>query len=709
VIDGALFFPLGKENLISDTSIGMTLPEAAVKLTGALATTALTGVPPVPALAEAGQMIVQEAVNHIDGTTEQDREENNLRNKGRHDTRMSDMKSTNERERNFHKYTSEKLDKNDRAFEKRDSSLNKLSSMEDDRIEAKAMKQLQVRQMEEEAEWEKDQAQAEARLERQRFEAEKASVEARTRNQIEKHRHDQELSKKIQMAEDETKMNLTVVDVVREHKNEYHKLLMQNVHKNSKSVLDAKVKTCEKKMFKTLEAELDDRGMHLMLTMMKENKDGELEVTKASHENEGRLRQAQLAIEQRKLEQRLKHLKMKAEKEEELKNKHESFRLLCLELVEQNRQQTESITRATEMKTQRKQQLERTKEALGLTDKDMRAENGKALRGNFTKFFFLVIVLACELDTFGFLMAAQHYGQMAFKHSDWLILSSLVAGPLSYMTAISAYACFLRRKKTDGEPSGPSQETGLLPEIEKLQTNPKDFNALEFNVQSEPFHLKFYHFVPCYRSFILMKEQAPDDVEALFRINGLSTFTLGFNQLFCLLLSSFQDYPSDDNVIQYVIYANQFFNLVVTIIYFSSSIAGRMKGITKVEALKYNLRERMQRDILRYQFAMDQDALCSGEKDVQNDKSIMGDFGKPGSPGPQGSKTQGSKTPGSGGPIYGTEGTVQIFHKMIERQIKELTTMKEIDLSPFSIEEKFSIRKQLCIKQINAFIEATSV
>jgi len=90
-------------------------------------------------------------------------------------------------------------------------------------------------------------------------------------------------------------------------------------------------------------------------------------------------------------------------------------------------------------------------------------------------------------------------------------------------------------------------------------------------------------------------------------------------------------------------------------------------------------------------------------------KASWGILANPDPRAPRAPRPRAFKTPGFGGPIYGTEGTVQIFHKMIERQIKELTTMKEIDLSPFSIEEKFSIRKQLCIKQINAFIEATSV
>jgi len=183
-----------------------------------------------------------------------------------------------------------------------------------------------------------------------------------------------------------------------------------------------------------------------------------------------------------------------------------------------------------------------------------------------------------------------------------------------------------------------------------------------------------------------MKELAPDDVEALFRINGLSTFTLGFNQMFCLMLTHFHQYPSEGVVVQYIIYSNQLFNLLVTLAYFSSSISGKMKGMTKIEAMKYNLRERMQRDNLRYQYAIGQDSLVSGAEQVENE-------GKHGSTVPESEASKPVKT----------------FHRMVENQIKELAGAPEIDLSPFSMEQKFALRKELFIKQINSFQEATAV
>merc|ERR1712124_160768 len=48
--------------------------------------------------------------------------------------------------------------------------------------------------------------------------------------------------------------------------------------------------------------------------------------------------------------------------------------------------------------------------------------------------------------------------------------------------------------------------------------------------------LEFYHFLPIARYYLLLKEPHSGDVEGLFRVNALSTFTFGFAQMTCLIM-----------------------------------------------------------------------------------------------------------------------------------------------------------------------------
>merc|ERR1712100_256311 len=65
---------------------------------------------------------------------------------------------------------------------------------------------------------------------------------------------------------------------------------------------------------------------------------------------------------------------------------------------------------------------------------------------------------------------------------------------------------------------------------------PVDYDQLAMEMPKLPAHLNFYHFLPIVRYYLLVKDPTTNDVESLFRVNALSTFTLGFAQVFCMVL-----------------------------------------------------------------------------------------------------------------------------------------------------------------------------
>jgi len=91
-----------------------------------------------------------------------------------------------------------------------------------------------------------------------------------------------------------------------------------------------------------------------------------------------------------------------------------------------------------------------------------------------------------------------------------------------------------------------------------------------------------------------------------------------------------------------------------------------MKGMKNIEANKHVLREHIQEDITSYLIA----AMDIRNHQIAPDHDLWNDF-----------------------------------HQEIEKQIKNLAAQTDIDLKPFSIEEKFNLRKQLLIKKIKKQIK----
>jgi len=156
----------------------------------------------------------------------------------------------------------------------------------------------------------------------------------------------------------------------------------------------------------------------------------------------------------------------------------------------------------------------------------------------------------------------------------------------------------------------------------------------------------------------------PDDVEALFRINGLSTFTLGFCQVACLLLGSSDGILGLGDILVQVGMITQGINVIITTIYFATPVSGSMKAVTKTEAMLYNNRESLQREYTRFIDAVKQHAQRRDEQ---------------------------------------SEVVLKQFHDNANTEIEQLAHVENLDLDIFSMQQKFWIRRNLRIKEINEF------
>merc|ERR1712048_1137499 len=110
-------------------------------------------------------------------------------------------------------------------------------------------------------------------------------------------------------------------------------------------------------------------------------------------------------------------------------------------------------------------------------------------------------------------------------------------------------------------------------------------------LEREPFEMQFYHFVPVFRFYVIVKEKEADDIEAIFWINSLSSFTLGVAQIIGIMfhIAVLQQPLSIFHMINII---SQGLNWPITILYFFANPAVTcMKRVVKVDAMKYNDRQ----------------------------------------------------------------------------------------------------------------------
>lgn len=249
---------------------------------------------------------------------------------------------------------------------------------------------------------------------------------------------------------------------------------------------------------------------------------------------------------------------------------------------------------------QKEQAMKLLERAFGFTTKDLQGVKNNRRLGSVAKFAFLLVVLGCEIDLYGFILAAPTYwtgdhAATANASSTHMVMRALlIAAPVAYLIAAGMIIC----NEPEADESDPLQEVVPLDRAAMavaagLQRAggalPRDTNNTSAGgrILERKIKLKFYHILPVFRMYLVLKEVTASDIEGLFRVNALSTFTLGFAQMSCMALGFGTGMLTLDIFIKVGIGA-QCLNLSVTLMYFGTNVAERMMNQAQIEALNYH-------------------------------------------------------------------------------------------------------------------------
>lgn len=106
-----------------------------------------------------------------------------------------------------------------------------------------------------------------------------------------------------------------------------------------------------------------------------------------------------------------------------------------------------------------------------------------------------------------------------------------------------------------------------------------------------PVKLSWCHFIPLYRFTMVIRSPDQNDVEGVFRVNSLSSFTLGTAQMLGMAFT-FMNFHGDWSDLHMFVYLNMFSQLVnwsITLLFYATSVARTMGNQISVEALTSNL------------------------------------------------------------------------------------------------------------------------
>lgn len=258
------------------------------------------------------------------------------------------------------------------------------------------------------------------------------------------------------------------------------------------------------------------------------------------------------------------------------------------------------------------------KKAMKIDDETMAIHDKEASTMGLVKMMFLAVIVGCELDLYAFIMSWPGYWNMPDPNNQieglpvnlsWLgwgtvsitvIKLLLVVGPTGYLLSV---IIFLRSK--DGQDKGnrdqkkhkrqkthnrfvkdDDDEEALL----NLENLPKGSCGTYATKDRQKINLRYFHFLPIVRYYLLIKDTEPDDMEGLFRVNALSTFTLGVAQIVCMMFHQFVVKAPWTIFIKVGIFT-QCWNIVVTLLYFLTPVCTKMMASIAVDTLKHNVEE----------------------------------------------------------------------------------------------------------------------
>jgi len=127
--------------------------------------------------------------------------------------------------------------------------------------------------------------------------------------------------------------------------------------------------------------------------------------------------------------------------------------------------------------------------------------------------------------------------------------------------------------------------------------------------------VRWYHLCPLARLYLVVNNLKSQDIEIVFRMNSLSSFSLGVGQLICMCFTVLLA-GEPLNLIVMINIVSQIINWTITIIYFATSAADAMKKSIVVSAVSDRLRKRQQKEMIEFFETVHKVAAKLAEGDV---------------------------------------------------------------------------------------------
>jgi len=189
---------------------------------------------------------------------------------------------------------------------------------------------------------------------------------------------------------------------------------------------------------------------------------------------------------------------------------------------------------------------------------------------------FLLVVFGIELDMMGFFASVSDY----MSYGNDLLIFFLVLGVLSFILPLLIHTC----KKPAASGSEDEEQPGGLSPADAKNTETFIAGLIDGNRIPDPIGgtLEWYHFIPMCRFYLLLRGQIDTtDADAVFRINSLSSFSLGVFQ--CLgIMFTYAD-GHEVNLKIKMNMASQVLNWTITVLYFVSPICAWMGRAAEVK------------------------------------------------------------------------------------------------------------------------------
>lgn len=215
------------------------------------------------------------------------------------------------------------------------------------------------------------------------------------------------------------------------------------------------------------------------------------------------------------------------------------------------------------------------------------ADIGRFGKYYIANFMFLLVLVGIELDMAGLFMSSSTYWDYDVAILNVLLVFFAISfvAPLAIQTWVGLSedtACSL------DENSRGWTETQGIPKKNKGPSSISSFmGSLKTAVRAANPHggrMEIYHWVPGVRFYLIVK-QAYDltDVDAIFKVNTLSSFTLGIYQLLGILSTVVLEKPLTIYVWLNVV--SQFLNWGITILYFTTPVSKWMGNAANARSM----------------------------------------------------------------------------------------------------------------------------